>query len=66
MAAAGLAAGAFAVGRATAAEGSESPNPPGGDDAFAFRGRHQAGITTPAQDRLHFAAFDLTTGSRAR
>nr|WP_286674395.1 iron uptake transporter deferrochelatase/peroxidase subunit [Nocardioides sp. LMS-CY] len=66
VAAAGLAAGAFAVGRATAAEGSESPDPPGSDDAFAFRGKHQAGITTPAQDRLHFAAFDLTTGSRAQ
>jgi deferrochelatase/peroxidase EfeB len=35
-------------------------------DAFAFRGTHQAGITTPAQDRLHFAAFDVTTGSRAQ
>ena len=28
------------------------------------RGAHQAGITTPAQDRLHFAAFDVTTDSR--
>jgi deferrochelatase/peroxidase EfeB len=26
-----------------------------------FYGRHQAGIATPAQDRLAFAAFDLTT-----
>ena len=25
-----------------------------------FHGEHQAGIVTPAQDRLHFAAFDLT------
>ncbi|GAA4691390.1 iron uptake transporter deferrochelatase/peroxidase subunit [Nocardioides conyzicola] len=31
---------------------------------YAFRGAHQAGITTPAQDRLHFAAFDVTTDSR--
>jgi deferrochelatase/peroxidase EfeB len=29
-----------------------------------FRGRHQAGIATPVQDRLHFAAFDVV-GSRA-
>ena len=29
--------------------------------AYAFHGRHQAGITTPAQDRLHFASFDVTT-----
>jgi deferrochelatase/peroxidase EfeB len=37
------------------------------DDAaptFAFNGRHQAGVATPVQDRLHFAAFDLTTTSR--
>jgi deferrochelatase/peroxidase EfeB len=30
-----------------------------------FRGVHQAGITTPAQDRLHFVALDLTTTDRA-
>ncbi|MFC6043244.1 iron uptake transporter deferrochelatase/peroxidase subunit [Nocardioides hankookensis] len=63
VAAAGLAAGAFAAGRATAADGSP---PADSRDAFAFRGEHQAGITTPAQDRLHFAAFDVTTGSRAQ
>lgn len=34
--------------------------------AYSFRGEHQAGIVTPAQDRLHFAAFDVTTGSRAQ
>ncbi|KQW53891.1 peroxidase [Nocardioides sp. Root1257] len=63
VAAAGLAAGAFAAGRATAADGSPPADP---RDAYAFRGKHQAGITTPAQDRLHFAAFDVTTGSRAQ
>ncbi|HEY2043790.1 MAG TPA: iron uptake transporter deferrochelatase/peroxidase subunit [Jatrophihabitans sp.] len=31
----------------------------------AFRAEHQAGIATPAQDRLAFAAFDVTTSSRA-
>jgi deferrochelatase/peroxidase EfeB len=30
-----------------------------------FRGAHQAGIATPAQDRLAFAAFDVTSTSRA-
>ena len=30
-----------------------------------FHGVHQAGIATPAQERLHFAAFDVTSGSRA-
>ena len=31
---------------------------------MAFHGDHQAGIVTPAQDRLHFAAFDVTTDDR--
>jgi deferrochelatase/peroxidase EfeB len=30
-----------------------------------FHGAHQSGIATAAQDRLHFAAFDLQTTSRA-
>ena len=34
-------------------------------EAYPFRGTHQAGIVTPAQDRLYFAAFDLTTDDRA-
>ncbi|MBO4204471.1 deferrochelatase/peroxidase EfeB [Micromonospora echinofusca] len=47
----------------------------GGDHAVAtdraagavpFLGEHQAGITTPAQDRLHFVAFDVITKDRAR
>ena len=38
----------------------------GGDGSVvAFRGAHQAGIDTPAQDRLAFAAFDVVTKSRA-
>ena len=32
---------------------------------YTFTGAHQAGIVTPAQDRLHFATWDLTTSSRA-
>jgi len=62
-AAAGL-AGAFAAGRATAAEPAGTSGAAG--PSYAFRGEHQAGITTPAQDRLHFAAFDVTTRSRAQ
>jgi deferrochelatase/peroxidase EfeB len=44
------------VGAAAAglAEASES-----GTGVVPFYGEHQAGIDTPAQDRLHFAAFDL-------
>ena len=31
------------------------------DRTYPFYGEHQAGIVTPAQDRLHFAAFDVIT-----
>ncbi|MEU3452782.1 iron uptake transporter deferrochelatase/peroxidase subunit [Micromonospora sp. NPDC006766] len=34
--------------------------------AVPFHGERQAGITTPAQDRLHFVAFDVITKDRAR
>ncbi|MDY7086557.1 MAG: iron uptake transporter deferrochelatase/peroxidase subunit [Actinomycetota bacterium] len=34
-------------------------------DAIAFYGERQAGIVTPAQDRLHFVAFDVITKDRA-
>ncbi len=32
---------------------------------MGFEGTYQAGIVTPAQDRLHFAAYDVTTEDRA-
>jgi deferrochelatase/peroxidase EfeB len=34
--------------------------------AVPFYGEHQAGITTAAQDRLHFVAFDVVTTKRER
>ena len=37
-------------------------NSPAADRTYPFHGAHQAGITTPAQDRLHFAAFDVADG----
>jgi deferrochelatase/peroxidase EfeB len=37
----------------------------GPDAAVAFHGEHQAGIVTPAQDRMHFVAFDVRTTERA-
>ncbi|MGB8403516.1 MAG: iron uptake transporter deferrochelatase/peroxidase subunit, partial [Mycobacterium sp.] len=37
---------------------------PGLHKPVPFRGRHQAGIVTAAQDRMHFAAFDVTTDRR--
>jgi deferrochelatase/peroxidase EfeB len=38
----------------------------GADGVVPFRGQRQAGIVTPAQDRLHFVALDLTTDDRER
>ncbi len=56
--AAGLAIGAgagatagVAIGRAREADAAAS--------AYAFSGVHQAGVTTPMQDHLHFASFDM-------
>jgi len=59
--AAGLAAaaggGGFALGRDGAPAAPDTRVVP-------FHGRHQAGIATPAQDRLQFAAFDVEPGAR--
>jgi deferrochelatase/peroxidase EfeB len=60
---AGLAAGAaggFAVARDEANPSPQSA----GTRTYPFYGEHQAGILTPVQDRLHFAAFDVITDAR--
>ncbi|WP_155055084.1 iron uptake transporter deferrochelatase/peroxidase subunit [Streptomyces blattellae] len=65
---AGLALGAAAAGSAAALAGTGSDVDPAGaasGAAVAFHGTHQAGIATPVQDRLHFAAFDVKTDDRA-
>ncbi|WP_431677430.1 iron uptake transporter deferrochelatase/peroxidase subunit [Kitasatospora sp. KL5] len=65
---AGLALGAAAAGSVAAAtmhEGAPAAAP--GIDStvdIPFYGDHQAGIATPVQDRLHFAAFDVATKDR--
>jgi deferrochelatase/peroxidase EfeB len=59
--AAGAAGGV--IGRATADEPAPSAAP-AATDAVPFTGAHQAGIVTPAQDRLHFVAFDVITDDR--
>jgi deferrochelatase/peroxidase EfeB len=55
------AAGGAGFGVARAAE-SDNGN---GTGVVTFYGPHQAGIATPAQDRLAFAAFDVTTSDRS-
>lgn len=53
---AGAAGAVIGAGGAVALE-STSPGP---GSSVPFYGAHQAGIATPAQDRLHFAAFDMS------
>ncbi|MFI9332482.1 iron uptake transporter deferrochelatase/peroxidase subunit [Kitasatospora sp. NPDC052868] len=63
---AGVALGAAAVGSVAAATRQDGPAPvpaPGAGSEVAFYGEHQAGIATPVQDRLHFAAFDVAAGA---
>ncbi|MEU6405985.1 iron uptake transporter deferrochelatase/peroxidase subunit [Streptomyces sp. NPDC046985] len=61
---AGLALGAAAAGGAVAVAQNQS-DAAGAGAAVPFHGAHQAGIATPVQDRLHFAAFDVKTEDRA-
>jgi deferrochelatase/peroxidase EfeB len=53
-----VAGGAFAGGYAVGNSGDDGP--PAAARRVPFHGTYQAGIATPAQDRLHFAAFDVT------
>ncbi|MFJ7203349.1 iron uptake transporter deferrochelatase/peroxidase subunit [Streptomyces sp. NPDC098789] len=64
---AGLALGAAAAGGTVAAltGGSDAVPAASAGAAVPFHGEHQAGIATAVQDRLHFAAFDVTTKDRA-
>jgi deferrochelatase/peroxidase EfeB len=57
---AGVAGGVLAERRAAQPAGTV----PAGALRYPFHGQHQAGIVTPMQDRLHFAAFDIITDSR--
>ena len=54
--AAGLGAAGLGVGVSLAAAD---------DQRVPFFGEHQSGVVTPAQDRLYFASYDLTTRDRA-
>ena len=68
----GVGAGAAALGAVAGMGGAYAAQGPnvvdagtgtaeGDDQVVSFRGAHQAGITTPAQDRMHFVALDVTT-----
>jgi deferrochelatase/peroxidase EfeB len=53
--------GSLVAGRPDAVPGAAAAV---GPVVYPFYGEHQAGIATPAQDRLHFATFDVITDSR--
>jgi deferrochelatase/peroxidase EfeB len=59
-------AGAFGAGMALGGGGALSARElAAGDQTEGFYGEHQAGISTPQQDRLHFASLDLTVSKAA-
>jgi deferrochelatase/peroxidase EfeB len=62
-AAGGAAVGAAAGGTLVAIADADSSSPTASTGSVPFEGVHQAGIVTPAQDRLHFAAFDMVEGA---
>jgi deferrochelatase/peroxidase EfeB len=68
LAGAGVAgiAGMSAVGGALITSGKSDKSGSVASDTVPFRGAVQAGIVTPAQDRLHFVAFDVLTKDRAQ
>jgi deferrochelatase/peroxidase EfeB len=63
---AGAGAALAGVGAVTGCSAPAAAPALGAEAAVPFRGPHQAGIVTPAQDRLHFVALDLTTDDRER
>jgi deferrochelatase/peroxidase EfeB len=63
---AGIGAAGIGIGASGYLVGQESAEASGdGTGSVPFYGEHQAGIDTPAQDRLFFASFDLLTESPA-
>ncbi|MBD8610598.1 deferrochelatase/peroxidase EfeB [Frigoribacterium sp. CFBP 13729] len=65
----GVGAGALGVGVGVGSDRALQAHAQGTSGAAArypFAGRHQSGITTAAQDRLHFASFDMAAGTTRR
>jgi deferrochelatase/peroxidase EfeB len=57
--------GAAGVGAVAARSGRQLDQAPDAHAVVPFRGDHQAGIVTEAQDRMHFCTFDVTSDSKA-
>lgn len=65
LAAGGAALGVVGLGTAAVVSRDEASAGTPMTAAVPFEGPHQAGITTPQQDRVHFVAFDVVTTDRA-
>ena len=67
LGAAGAGAAVAVAGTAVAGgfpSGSSAAEPEDSPGIITFTGRHQAGISTPVQDRMHIVAFDLVARDR--
>ncbi|GAA3669317.1 iron uptake transporter deferrochelatase/peroxidase subunit [Arthrobacter ginkgonis] len=64
LAAAGTGTLGLAAGAAGYAAYASTREPAPASAVVPLHGEHQAGITTAAQDRMHIAAFDVTTQDR--
>lgn len=62
LAGAAVGAGVVGVGAGIAIDRTVLGASTDSSATYPFYGEHQAGITTPAQDRLHFATFDIAGG----
>ena len=64
---AGVGAAGLGIGvlgdRLVSADADDTSSQNSSAASYPFYGKHQAGIVTPAQDRLHFAAFDMRDGA---
>jgi deferrochelatase/peroxidase EfeB len=61
---AGAGGAAIALGGLGVERLTDDGDPSSSGETIPFYGARQAGIATPAQDRLHFASFDVVTDSQ--
>ena len=61
--AAGLAVGGIGAGVIIPRVSGGGEGVVGASSVYPFFGSHQSGITTPVQDHLHFATFDMAAGA---
>ena len=59
LAGAGVVGAGIGVAGDRAVAAASSPGDSGAAATYPFYGEHQSGITTAAQDRLHFASYDM-------